>query len=150
MKNLFKNKTFIAILVAVLAIGIVIAIAVFASTCSSNKKSENGVKFEIEYLASEYVAGDTAVFKIRAYSDKLPSAIVYTFDNGAEQTLTTKAGKTEGEEKNYAEYFIDTGTETLELTDASVGEHLIKFFMYEGNTRISLGSARIINILSAE
>lgn len=151
MKNLFKNKKAFAVLAGILAVAAAaIGIAFGVKSCQTEKSEEGNVNFSIEYLNDNYAAGDTAVFRIKAYSDVEPSSIVYTFDNGEERTLTSKVGETSEDEKDLGKYFIDSGTETLDLTGVSVGEHLIKFYVYEGETRIALGKARIINILSAE
>ena len=144
------KKWMLIALVAVLAIGLVVG-GIFLF--KANKDDEQAVKYSIDYLAEEYVQGDTLVFSVKAYSDKELTSVVYTLDNGAEQTLSVTAGETKDLDDKSATkngtYYVFTGTETVSLESVAVGEHLIKFYVYEGSTRHELGKAQVFTIVSA-
>lgn len=143
------KKWLIALVAVVLAVALGVATILIVRTVKNKKKSDE-VLYNISYLADEYVAGDTLVFGVRAYSDKEINSIVYSIDNGDEITVTVSAGETTDKDKANGKYVVDSGTETVSLADLSVGEHLIKFYVYDAEgTRYALGKAQLFTIIGA-
>lgn len=141
------------LVIAIVAILVVVAIgfaAVFTVRAIKQKKEAEEVLYTISYLSDEYVAGDTLVFGVKAYSDKEINSLVYTIDNGEEISVTVSAGETKEDEQDKGKFVVDTGTETVSLETLSVGEHLIKFYVYDvDGTRYALGQAQLFTIIGA-
>lgn len=143
------KKLLVALLALVIAAAVVVG-SIFTVRAIKDKKNTDEVLYSISYLAEEYVAGDTLVFGVRAYSDKEINTIVYTIDNGEEITVTVSAGETKEADADKGDYVVDSGTETVSLANLSVGEHLIKFYVYDvEGTRYALGSAQLFTIIGA-
>lgn len=143
------KKWLIALVAVVLAVALSLG-TIFIVRAIKDKKQSEEVLYNISYLASEYVAGDTLVFGVRAFSDKEINSVVYTIDNGEEISVTVSAGETKEAEKDNGKYVVDSGTETVSLANLSVGEHLIKFYVYDAEgTRYALGKAQLFTIVGA-
>ena len=143
------KKWLIALVAVVLAVALSLG-TIFIVRAIKDKKQSDEVLYNISYLASEYVAGDTLVFGVRAFSDKEINSVVYTIDNGEEISVTVSAGETKEAEKDNGKYVVDSGTETVSLANLSVGEHLIKFYVYDAEgTRYALGKAQLFTIVGA-
>lgn len=146
-----KKKMLLAIVLSViLAIGATVG-GIFAYKAIKKNvanKADNDVKYEIMYLEDEYDAGDKLVFRIKAYGAKELTAIKYTIDNGEEIEIACKAGKTPEADKNKGENIVDTKTVVVDLAGLKSDDHLIAFYVYEGNNLISkLGKTRQFKIV---
>lgn len=136
------KKMWLVVLAIVLTIGATLGATFGIYSCVKNKKdtAKNGIKYEIQYLQSEYRTGEDLVIKIKAYCDKELTAIKYSIDNGNETDFTVVKYKTPESEKKNGENCIDTGAEVLSLSSLTGDTHLITFYVYEGENRTSLGT----------
>lgn len=134
------KKVLIGILIVVVLAGIGVGIF-FGVKAAKDKKPVNGENFSTDYLEDEYVKGEKIVLKTVSQSDKAYTSMKYAIDSGEEKSLDVTVGET----KNNAElnakkgdYYIDSGTQTIETTDLQAGTHVLTVYVYHDTTRVIL------------
>ena len=134
------KKVGIAVLVLVILAGIGVG-TFFIVKAVKNKKTPDGVVYSYRYLEDEYFAGEKMVLEVIAQDKTAFTAMKYTIDSGEETTLKATTGETKDNAELNAkkgDYYIDSGTQTIETMDLQAGTHVLTVFVYHDTTRVIL------------
>lgn len=129
------KKIGIAVLVLVLLAGVSTGIYFIVK----NEKAPTGEYNHMQYLEDEYVVGEKIVFNFVSQSDSAYTAMKYTINSGDEIAVETQKGETKNDAKLDAkngEYYISSGTQTIETTELKAGTHVLTFYVYHDTTRV--------------
>ena len=94
-----------------------------------------------QYLEEEYKVGEKIVFKTVSQSDKAYTSMKYAIDSGEEKSLDVTVGETKNNpdlNKKHGDYYIDSGTQTIETTSLQAGTHVLTVYVYHDTTRVIL------------
>lgn len=65
----------------------------------------------------------------------------YAIDSGEEKSLDVTVGETKNNpdlNKKHGDYYIDSGTQTIETTSLQAGTHVLTVYVYHDTTRVIL------------
>lgn len=131
------KKIGIALLVIVILAGIGTGVYFIVQA----SRTTEGEYHQEKYLEAEYIAGEKIVFNSISQSDSAYTAMKYTIDSGEEIAVDTQKGETKNnaelDAKN-GEYYISSGTQTIETTELKAGTHVLTFYVYHDTTRVIL------------
>lgn len=126
------------VLIAIL-VAIAIGVGAYYIFRPKTEKDENVLAqaSEVMYFEDVQVEGENAVIRAWAVGDDF-TAIAYQIDNGEEVTFVKAVSG--ACDKNWDKYqigfkdyrYIDTKNDTIDLTGVSVGDHILKIKVYNG------------------
>jgi len=131
------KKILIGIIVVILLAGIGVGTYFIIEATRTN----DGEYHKEQYLEEEYKVGEKIVFKTVSQSDKAYTSMKYAIDSGEETALTATMGETKNNpdlNKKHGDYYIDSGTQTIETTDLQSGTHVLTVYVYHDTTRVIL------------
>ena len=134
------KKTLIGILVGILIAGAIVGAGFGINAAVKANKKVEGVKVVETLLEDEYKSGGKAAYNLTLQADKAITSVKYRVDSGEETSITNvTTGETKNNKKlneKNGKYYAETGVQTLELTNLSVGTHVIEFIQYQGETSV--------------
>ena len=128
------KRLWVWILVAIIAIGAVVAGVIWAVQANKNKNKVDGIYIAERLMEDEYAQGEDIAVRFVFQSDKEFTALKYVLDNGEEQEITMKKGvskeKSGLDEKN-GEYYASTGLLVIDASGLAQGTHLFKVYVQQ-------------------